>query len=186
MNAATIASPDYLATDFRGIVERHQSRVYSIACRILQDPATAEEVAQDVFLALHGSLGRIESEEHLLRWLRRVTVQRATDAHRRRAVRTSVAEVALEEEALPLSLISDGLPPSAGSLDGDGAVGALLRSLPAEQRTIVVMRYQEDMTPTEIAETLAMPVNTVKSHLQRSLKRLRTRLERMREEGRHA
>jgi RNA polymerase sigma-70 factor (ECF subfamily) len=186
VNAVTIASPESLKTEFRRIVERHQSRVYSIACRILQDPATAEEVAQDVFLALHGSLGRIENEEHLLRWLRRVTVQRATDAHRRRAARTSFAEVALEEESLPPSRMTDWPQPSVANFDQDGPIGTLLRSLPAEQRTIVVLRYQEDMTPTEIAETLSMSINTVKSHLQRSLKQLRSRLERVRGEGRHA
>jgi RNA polymerase sigma-70 factor (ECF subfamily) len=181
VNAVTIASPEYLATDLRRIVERYQSRVYSIACRILQDPATAEEVAQDVFLALHGSLGRIENEEHLLRWLRRVTVQRATDALRRRAVRMDFGAAELEEETLVAPAAADPLP----KFEAEGLVGRVLGGLPALQRTIVVLRYQEDMTPTEIAETLAMPVNTVKSHLQRSLKQMRTRLENQRKEVRH-
>jgi RNA polymerase sigma-70 factor (ECF subfamily) len=44
------------------------------------------------------------------------------------------------------------------------------------QRSIVILRYQEDLTPAEIADLLHMPVNTVKSHLQRALSALRNRL----------
>jgi RNA polymerase sigma-70 factor (ECF subfamily) len=46
--------------------------VFSIALRILGDPSTAEEAAQDVFLELHAKLGELASEEHVLHWLRRV------------------------------------------------------------------------------------------------------------------
>ena len=46
--------------------------VFSIALRILGDPSTAEEAAQDVFLELHTKLGELASEEHVLHWLRRV------------------------------------------------------------------------------------------------------------------
>jgi RNA polymerase sigma-70 factor (ECF subfamily) len=55
----------------------------------------------------------------------------------------------------------------------------LLASLPPLQRSVLVMRYQEDLTPDEISTTLAMPLATVKSHLQRTLKLLRTKAERM-------
>ena len=70
--------------EFREIVEAHQSRVYSIAYRVLGDRGTAEEVAQDVFLELYRAFDAIASDEHLAAWLRRVTVHRATDALRRR------------------------------------------------------------------------------------------------------
>ena len=70
--------------EFREIVEAHQSRVFSIAYRVLGDRGTAEEVAQDVFLELYRALDEIASDEHLIAWLRRVAVHRATDALRRR------------------------------------------------------------------------------------------------------
>jgi len=49
-------------------------------------------------------------------------------------------------------------------------------SLPEKARMVVVLRYQEDLTPTEIAEILEMPVNSVKSHLRRSLALLREKM----------
>lgn len=55
----------------------------------------------------------------------------------------------------------------------------LLASLPPVQRSVVVLRYQEDLSPDEIATALEMPVATVKSHLRRTLKLLRTKAERM-------
>jgi RNA polymerase sigma-70 factor (ECF subfamily) len=53
---------------------------------------------------------------------------------------------------------------------------ALVAGLPENARMVVVLRYQEEMDPTEIADALGMPVNTVKSHLRRSIASLRERL----------
>ena len=154
--------------DFRELVEAHQSRVYSIAFRILNDRGLAEEVAQDVFLALYRDLDRIASDSHLLAWLRRVAVHRALDAHRRRAGRIDFAAEEFHEE---LTLVSTG----AGE---NGTIDHLIASLPAMQKTVLLLRYQEDMLPAEIAAVLSMPLATVKSHLQRALKLLRTTTER--------
>ncbi|MBV9082970.1 MAG: RNA polymerase sigma factor, partial [Acidobacteriaceae bacterium] len=52
-----------------------------------------------------------------------------------------------------------------------------LAALPQKQRAAVILRYQEDLQPAEIAAMLKIPVNTVKSHLQRALETLRERLE---------
>jgi RNA polymerase sigma-70 factor (ECF subfamily) len=72
-------------------------------------------------------------------------------------------------------------PPSA---DRDPLLASSLRAhvaaLPAAARAVVVLRYQRELGPVEIAETLDMPLNTVKSHLKRSLSVLRTRCARLR------
>jgi len=171
---------------FRDILERHQSRVYSIAYRILGDCGTAEEVAQDVFLSLYRNLDRMQSQEHLLAWLRRVTVHRATDAYRRRARRAEFAADDFCEEHMYL----DGTG-SAGSqigLEPSGvgtSIEQMVAFLPPAQRAVLLLRYQEDMMPTEISELLSMPLGTVKSHLQRALKLLRTKVPQQRKEVAH-
>ena len=53
---------------------------------------------------------------------------------------------------------------------------AMVAGLPKRARMVVVLRYQEEMDPTEIAAALSMPINTVKSHLRRSLAALRDSL----------
>jgi RNA polymerase sigma-70 factor (ECF subfamily) len=58
------------------------------------------------------------------------------------------------------------------------ALRRLVASLPETPRMVMILRYQEDLDPMEIAEVLEMPVATVKSHLQRSLSLLREKLAR--------
>lgn len=170
--------------EFRGIVEEHQSRVYSIAFRILNDSGLAEEVAQDVFLALYRDLGNMESDVHLTAWLRRVAVHRSLDAHRRRASRVDYAAQEFEEERAIVPINNVGDEPHS-QYSGLGQVQQLVASLPTVQKSIVLLRYQEDMLPREISEALSMPIATVKSHLQRALKLLRAKAERQRKEVAH-
>ena len=155
--------------DFEGLVHEHQAMVFSIAWHYLHDRALAEEVAQEVFLSLHRNLGRIESDAHAAAWIRKVAVQRAIDEGRKRLRRPQVT-------------LEDIPEPASGSSASDPMLGSLLRrlvaSLPETPRMIVVLRYQEDLDPAEIAEMLQMPVATVKSHLQRSMALLREKLAR--------
>jgi RNA polymerase sigma-70 factor (ECF subfamily) len=154
----------------------HQSMVFSIAVRILSDRSAAEEVAQDVFLELHAKFGELASGDHVFHWLRRVTVHRAIDRLRRRERRP---EVAMDWQDLPEP--SD--PPGDEPPDTDPLLSRRLRqlvaSLPEVPRTVLILRYQEDMSPEEIGGVLDMPVATVKSHLQRTLRLLREKAARV-------
>ncbi|MDE2138036.1 MAG: sigma-70 family RNA polymerase sigma factor, partial [Gammaproteobacteria bacterium] len=78
--------------------------------------------------------------------------------------------VALGEAELPASEAAAGDPIL------DGRLRRLLAELPPVARAVVLLRYQEDLDPADIARTLRIPVNTVKSHLRRSLGQLRERL----------
>jgi RNA polymerase sigma-70 factor, ECF subfamily len=153
--------------DFEQLVDEHQSMVFSLALRMTGDRGLAEEIAQDTFLALDQNLRKIESPLHACHWLRRVAMSRSADALRRRRVRSmdlwvEIAEHhgALEEErSSPLST----------------RLETLLATLPEAQRAALILRYQEDLTPDEIAATLDAPLATVKSQLQRGLKLLRAK-----------
>ena len=147
--------------------------VFSIALRILGDRSAAEEAAQDVFLELHGKLGELDSDAHVLHWLRRVTVHRAIDELRRRARRP---EVAMDWNELP-EMAVDPVEVSDPLLQD--RLQQLVGSLPPVQRSVLVLRYQEDMSPEEIGQALKMPVATVKSHLQRTLRLLREKAARV-------
>ena len=157
------------AAAFAEIVSAHQAMVFSIAWHYLQDRSLAEDVAQEVFLELYQNLAAIQSASHLTYWLRRVSVHRCIDLARRRTHR--------REQAM------DGLPePATENALADPVLMARLRetldALPEKQRMVIILRYQEDLGPAEIAELLRMPVNTVKSTLHRSLDDLRRKLAR--------
>ncbi len=155
--------------------------VFSIALRLLGDHGFAEEVAQDCFVELHRAQDRIETRDHLRFWLRRVAVHRATDALRRRALQPeSHADLWSEDnEGAAGSIAGDGPrgTPPAGSLALEYRMETVLQSLPESMRVAVVLRYQEEMRPDEIAALLAQPVASVKSNLQRGLVLLRRKAE---------
>src|ERR1035438_10879571 len=101
--------------------------VLSIAWHLLRDRAVAEDLAQDVFLSLHQHLGELESPEHVLYWLRRVTSNRALDEARRRQRRPMVS---LENAPEPGALTPAGDPLLATSLR------ELVGALPEKTRII--------------------------------------------------
>jgi len=164
-----VARLETVRCEFDDLVREHQSMVFSMAYHFLRDRAVAEEVAQEVFLSLHRSLDRIESPEHALFWLRQATARRAIDETRRRKRRPQIP-------------LDDVREPAAVAPRGDPLLGDLLRRLIAtlaeDARMVMVLRYQEDLDPVDIATTLDMPVATVKSHLHRSLELLREKLAR--------
>lgn len=152
---------------FADIVRANQRLVYSLALRMLGDPHKAEDLAQEVFMQLHRYLAQIESDAHLLFWLRKVSTNLAIDKLRREP---RVKVVPLERDP--------GVESEATETDPllQRRLRDLITELPPAPRAVVLLRYQEDMDLSEIAETLDMPVNTVKSHLRRSLDVLRERL----------
>jgi len=155
--------------DFVRIVEDNQSLVFSLAVRFLRDRECAAELAQDVFLQLYRQLHRIETPAHATWWLRRSVCHRCIDEARKRKLRPRIDIASIPE-------------PKAETRQGDFMLNALLRKfvemLPDQARMVVLLRYQEDLDPSEIAEMLSIPVSTVKSRLHRSLAFLRGKLQR--------
>jgi RNA polymerase sigma-70 factor (ECF subfamily) len=152
---------------FAALVGRYQSAVYSIALRMLSDRHRAEDLAQEVFLQLYRSLETIGSDAHLGFWLRKVTVNRAIDRIRQEARHDNEP---LTEAAAVADEVGDADPLLQRRM------AELVAQLPPAARAVVVLRYQEDLDPVDIASTLDMPINTVKSHLKRSLTSLRARV----------
>ncbi len=162
------------AAAFREVVETHQRMVFSLAMRVTGERGAAEEVAQDVFLELHRSAEKLADADHVRFWLRRVTVHRATDALRKK---TRQPENGADEWEDGLGGAINMTEPFRVTPAIEARLEELLSSLPEPLKVAVVLRYQEDMLPEEIAMMLKQPVATVKSHLQRGLKLLRRKAE---------
>jgi len=146
------------------LVQAHQRAVYSLALRMLGTRDLAEDLTQDVFMQLNGNLRAIESNKHLGFWLRRVATNRAIDQLRRRS-------------RLQMTSLEDEQPFFSAEVEADPLLQRHLRELLSElspqARAVLLLRYQEDLDPPDIAQMLDMPINTVKSHLKRSLETMR-------------
>lgn len=149
--------------------------VFSIGLHFLRDRAAAEEIAQDVFLELHRHIGEIESDAHAIFWLRKVASRKCIDAVRRRKLRVAAALESVPEPAAR----EDRTDPMLNR-----RLQQLIAALPERPRMMVLLRYQEDLMPDEIARILEIPVGTVKSTLQRALGVLKEKLNRLNGEGR--
>ncbi len=154
---------------FESLVNDHSGLVFSIGLHFLGNRALAEEIAQDVFLELYRNLQKMDSPAHLLSWLRRCTSNRCIDLCRKSSYKSE----------LP---ISDTFHPASAGAESDLLLTESLKkqvaALPEMQRAVVILRYQEDLDPDEIARILKIPVNTVKSRLFRAIETLRERFER--------
>jgi RNA polymerase sigma-70 factor (ECF subfamily) len=153
---------------FRGLVAACQARVYSTALRLTGQRADAEELAQDVFVQLHAALGQITDTSHLAKWLVVAIYHRSIDRLRQRARQGHQVSLETLDEGPEGHAPESGADPLAAS-----RLYQLLMQLPSDARAVVLLRYQDDLDPMDIAALLEMPLNTVKSHLRRSLEWLR-------------
>jgi RNA polymerase sigma-70 factor (ECF subfamily) len=154
---------------FASVLHAKQSMVFSIAYHFLRDRSAAEEVAQDVFLQLHRRFDDLKSDEHVSFWLRKVASHRCIDY-----VRKQKSQAAVGLDDVPVPSVED--VPQDHFLNR--RLQTLIASLPEKPRMVMILRYQEDLMPEEIASVMEMPVRTVKSHLQRSLAMLREKIDR--------
>jgi RNA polymerase sigma-70 factor (ECF subfamily) len=123
---------------------------------VVHDPAAAEDIAQESFLAAIRALDRFDRRRPFGPWLHRITVNRAIDHARARAHRreTELSPAAVAPE------VTDGF---------DSEIVAAMGRLAPEQRTVLVLRHVLDYTPGEIATLLGIPRGTVNSRLRRAL-----------------
>jgi RNA polymerase sigma-70 factor, ECF subfamily len=148
--------------------------VFSIGYHFLHNAAAAEEVAQDVFLELFKRLGTLESSQHVTYWLRRVACHRSIDyARRNRGAAAEVSWDQLPEPSQPAGRNELGNSDPMMSKRLQQVVAAL----PEKMRMVVILRYQEEAALEEIASTMGIPLNTVKSTLHRAHAMLRAKME---------
>lgn len=157
---------------YTGILRARQAMVYSIARTFLRNGTHAEDIAQDVFLELFRNIQTIESGAHLVSWLRQVTGRKCIDQSRRVWFRRLVS---LEDDGGGGYNDPRSAPSSKDPLLTE-RVDAAMGKLPEKTRMMMILRYQEELEPGEIADVMQVPVGTVKSTIHRGLEQMRRRL----------
>ncbi|HEY3799912.1 MAG TPA: RNA polymerase sigma factor [Caulobacteraceae bacterium] len=158
---------------FGELVRRHGSAVRGLLRRMGADPAAADDVAQDAFLAAFEQIADFRGQGAFQGWVKRIAARAWVRRWRREA---------------RVDLLADGpdLP------DGPGEAGAAsridldeaLKGLPPAERVCVSLCYGAGLSHAEAAAALNAPLGTVKSHVKRGLDRLRTRLAPQGDDGR--
>jgi len=146
----------------------HYAVLVRLAVMLVGDVATAEDVVQDSFIAMHRAWRRLRDTAKALPYLRRSVINRSRSVLRHRAV---------ADRQFPV--LAPGLPSaedSALAAIQRSSVLAALSTLPLRQREVIVLRYYADLTDAQIAATLGISRGTVKSHTARAKDSLRAML----------
>jgi RNA polymerase sigma-70 factor, ECF subfamily len=169
---------------FARLVALHQDMVFNLAARMLGDAEEARDVSQDVFLQVYRTLGRFEGRSSIKTWIYRIVVNQCHNRRRwwrRRGRERSrpIEDLTAAEEAR-LSEAKAGVSPSAFDrlhrAERAAQVQEAMLSLSFAHRAVLMLRDAEGLSCEVVAETLKVPVGTVKSRLARAREALRTRL----------
>ena len=151
------------------IYSAHYRSLVRLAVLLVRDVATAEEVVQDSFIAMHDAWRRLRDSDKALSYLRQSVVNRSRSVLRHRVV--------VDRNAPKPAPDMPSAEQGALSLLERSAVISALRTLPLRQREALVLKYYADLSEAQIAATMGISQGAVKSHTARGMASLRAVLE---------
>ena len=161
---------------FERLYDLHSRTVYALVFRIVQQPSTAEEVVQDVFLHLWRNSGQYDSTRGpFVPWLLTLARNRALDHLRLKSERQRRREEL--SETLPQVAVAPGYEAALDEKRQAERVRQLMGSLYPQQKRAIEMAYFEGLSHSEIAAALREPLGTVKSWIRNGLQRLKEGLQ---------
>ncbi len=155
---------------FAALYDRYGTAVYSLALKMLRDRQTAEEITQEVFLAIWRGAREFDPARGSARaWILSLAHHKSVDAVRRRRLR---AAEPLSETVAAQGDVAD----EAMRLVADAQVRKALEGLSDGQRDAIAYAYYGGYTQLEIAERLGVPLGTIKTRMRDGMQKLRTTL----------
>jgi RNA polymerase sigma-70 factor (ECF subfamily) len=164
---------------FDVIVRRYNTKVYSLAYRLLNSVEDAEDVAQDTFSQAFKGLGSFRGTSKFYTWLFRITYNLAISQRRKRKPALSLNSQT--DSQGEITLPSDDASPMKNMEDEEGKtlMDRALGLLSLDHRAGLVLKEIEGFSYEEIALSLGVPVGTVRSRLHRARLELRAILEKL-------
>lgn len=146
----------------------HYRPLVRLAALLVQDLATAEEIVQDAFVAVHAAWRRLPDADHALPYLRRSVIDRSRAVLRHQAVADKLA---------PSTAPATPDAGREGTIEvGRSAFVSALWTLPAHQREVVVLRYFADLPETQVASATGISEAAVRSHTAAAMSSLHAEL----------
>lgn len=160
------------------LYDRYSRLVFSLALNSVGNPATAEEITQDVFLRVWQRARQYRHDRaKVSTWLTSITRHRSVDQLRRRGSRPEQHSVAWAELAPGAEPSVNGPEQAAALTMQRERVRAAITQLSGEQKQVLALAYFQGLTQSQIAEALALPLGTVKTRIRLGMQKLRDLLQ---------
>jgi RNA polymerase sigma-70 factor, ECF subfamily len=162
---------------FEIVYDRHGGAAFSLAYRMVGNRSAAEDITQEAFLSLWRSGARYDRARGSVRtWLLGIVRNRAIDLLRREVMKAPA--ISFEEEISTETRPSGASETDVEALRREAArqVRGVLNELPGDQMRVIELAYFGGLTHTQIAETLGMPLGTVKGRMRLGMEKIRARL----------
>jgi RNA polymerase sigma-70 factor (ECF subfamily) len=151
---------------FADLYKRYQQQIFCYLLRILQDNAGAEDVLQEVFLAVWQGSGKFKHRSSVKTWIYRIAYKRSISWLRKYKRKSN---------PIPLAEVIDtgaGPEETAMSAIQHAQLKSAMAGLPPKHRAVLELAFAQDMSYPEIAEVLNCPIGTVKSRMSYALRNL--------------
>lgn len=168
---------------YRELVEMYQGQVHSVVFRMVRSREDAQDLTQETFVRMFRALDRYDLQRPFAAWLFTIASRLAIDHIRRRKV-TPISLTQREagsDDEYEIEIEDSGLKPDEFTTrnEEERRTESLIQSLPPHYRIVVILRHQQDLSYEEIAESLHLPLGTVKARIHRARELLKTKIERM-------
>lgn len=157
---------------FQEVLDRYRTPIYNLCWRMVRNDEDARDLAQEVFIKVFRLLDRYDEQYAFSSWLFRIATNHCIDHLRRQRLRFLSVERdgAGEEEDAEMQIASDGPEPDV-VLERRQALEKLeevIAELPPHYRVITLLRHDQQLSYEEIAESLQLPLGTVKARIHRA------------------
>ena len=167
---------------YRGLVERYQSRIYSVCYGMVRNPEDARDMAQEAFVKAYQNLPKFRLEASFYTWICRIAMNVSIDHLRRQKLRNHGEfddQVAAQDTAgvVQLSQFRSDPVKNLERKQLHAAILAALDELPEEQKQIIILREVQGLSYKEISDVMDIPEGTVMSRLFYARKKLQVALQ---------
>lgn len=172
---------------FEHFVRTYQKKIFRVVYNLLRDTADADAVTQEVFIKAFRAIADFKGDAAFETWLTRIAINAVRDHARRKRPVVHFADMQLSEQEgsgeIPRHVDpSDGTSPERDLMSREirRRIGEALVDLSPRQRAVFVMKHYEEKTIAEIGTVTGLDEGTIKSHLFRAARKLRSALEDLR------
>jgi len=162
---------------YRVLLERYERPVFTICLRMVRNRDEAADLAQESFIKVFASLDRYNSAYAFSSWLFKITSNLCIDHLRKRKIHTLAMDAPVDGEQgeIQRQYVSPDMTPEEELVRNEkmGRLETAIAALPEHYRIMLILRHQEDLSYEEIAESLSIPLGTVKARIHRAREMLK-------------